>query len=499
MFPRNVLIVFVVVMLELGAIYLYASSTDIDGPEGALRIFTRGTFYHHTSAAFVQRKDKQGSRKLHILGPNKTPPTMTSMCTSSKNKTQGYLLAVEYDQQLVGSFHGFSRLSKIASLLNLSTVEPYVQGTRTRGAPNLYAGDPQELVKMGMLYDLHHLQDTLNSCCALNKLVSFETLMQKVHQDIVFVCVFDTDTILFKTIFGNRPNKTIIEIDYRNFNAGLLRNFYVLNEWIFHISNQQTSKLGLSRVIAMDARPLHPLPLTDITEVLGSVVHEEVAKSGSVTVVLDKWRNIHSIRDSNFFYYVPGFTWESGCGIMSVQHSEAVMNAAGQFRQSLNQTHPVVGVHVRGERLLTEFQGNTSHYIHCLQELKNVLYGLTNSGKVAHESVHVFHDLGDFGSLSCTLKYCVLGRHQFLSQLKGLGFPVVSFDPTTLDSAPVNRGFAAFVEREYLTHVDILVTVGRGGFQNSIVDRFLKVAGGNTDNLHRICNSRHTPKKLIEP
>ena len=48
---------------------------------------------------------------------------------------------------------------------------------------------------------------------------------------------------------------------------------------------------------------------------------------------------------------------------------------------------------------------------------------------------------------------------------------------------------AAFVDREYLTRVDVLVTVGRGEYQQNIVERFLDRSGGKQDNLHRICNN----------
>ena len=56
-----------------------------------------------------------------------------------------------------------------------------------------------------------------------------------------------------------------------------------------------------------------------------------------------------------------------------------------------------------------------------------------------------------------------------------------------LTSTPMNSAFASFVEQEYLAHVDILVTLGNGGFQSSIIDQFLINSNGNRANLHRIC------------
>ena len=99
----------------------------------------------------------------------------------------------------------------------------------------------------------------------------------------------------------------------------------------------------------------------------------------------------------------------------------------------------------------------------------------------------MFHDLGRYGSESCS-KECKKGRTKLLSKMEQLKFRVVHFDPSTFKSFPNSGIFASFVEREYLSHVQVLVTVGQGGFQQSIVNRFLKYSRGYDEHLHyRIC------------
>ena len=406
-----------------------------------------------------------------------------------RNRSQGHLLAVEYDQQLSGGLKGFSQLSKIASLLNLSTVEPYIHDTGIRGVPELVLRS-QTPVHLTELYDVHDLQSTLKSCCALTRLVSFRNMLKNTSPHVIFVVVFYSMDSYFKMLFGRNPNThKIVEV---RLNYGAIHhNFYIFERWVSHVFRElkvkQPIKFDISRVVAVDARPLHPLHLSTITSELGSIIREEVEKSGPTTVVLDKWRGISSTGNSSFFYYVPEFSWDTNCGlhVRSIQHSEAVVKAARQFSQTLSGAGPVIGVHIRGERLLTESKGNVSYCTHCLQQLKELLQQLAISRNVTHESIHVFHDLGDYGSKSCTLKFCVEGRHSFVSQVKGLGFSIISYDPAFFDSVPVSSAFAAFVEREYLSHVDVLVTVGRGGFQQSIVERFK-----NNSNVHRICHKQ---------
>ena len=99
----------------------------------------------------------------------------------------------------------------------------------------------------------------------------------------------------------------------------------------------------------------------------------------------------------------------------------------------------------------------------------------------------MIHDLGSYGTKSCNYGHCVNGRSQLLSRIKSLGYRVISYDPTKFKSFPDNPGFASFVEREFLSNVDILVTLGGGGFQHSIILRFMKNSKSYKDNLYRMC------------
>lgn len=522
--PRNLLtkvVIFVAIALVLEAVSLYHSS---DVPDFLQPFFvgptTQTDSVNAKTSILIRRECKRGECKQSDLkGTVDHEPTNTSAASrnrtvvaapttaklhnfsapstrdpiNERSTTQGYLLAVQYEQQLSGGFNSFAQLSKIASLLNLSTVEPYIYGTSIQGAPEIQFGQlrSQLPVQLTELYERHHLQSTLKSCCALTRLVRFKDMLENTaHHNIIFVVVFTSKNNLFDMFFGRNPNKHKIIEKHLNENYGAVHYTYnILERWVSHISRKlkvkQLIQLKLSRIVAVDARPLHPLHLSTVTSVLGSIIHEEVEKYGSTTVVLDKWRGIHSTGNSSFFSYIPEFSWDNNCGLNSIQHSEAVVKAAHQFSQTLSGTRPVIGVHIRGERLLTESKGNVSYYTDCLQQLSELLHQLAISRNVSHESIHVFHDLGNYGSLSCTLKFCVEGRRHFLSQVMKLGFPNISYDPVLSNSVLVSSGFAAFVEREYLSHVDVLVTVGRGGFQQSIVERFK-----NNSNVHRICQKR---------
>ena len=173
------------------------------------------------------------------------------------------------------------------------------------------------------------------------------------------------------------------------------------------------------------------------------------------------------------------------CGVRLIRHSKVVIEAARTFSQSLNQTRPVIGVHIRGERLLLATKGKFSH---CFHQLTDRLKKLTKNRKIPNERVNVFHDLGSYGTNTCSRHGpCIKERSELLSQINSLSYPVNSYDPTKFKSFPFSQAFASFVEREYLVNVDILVTIGGGTFQQSIIERFLKKSGHDKDKLHKIC------------
>ena len=58
----------------------------------------------------------------------------------------------------------------------------------------------------------------------------------------------------------------------------------------------------------------------------------------------------------------------------------------------------------------------------------------------------------------------------------------VSFDPSSFHPTSLQATFASFVENEYMSGVDVLVTVGRSQYQDNIVKRFLKKS--EWKNLH---------------
>ena len=80
-----------------------------------------------------------------------------------------------------------------------------------------------------------------------------------------------------------------------------------LNKWAASVakeSNLPFDAFKINHVFVVDARPKVALPIPTIKGVLGSAIHDQISKRGSVTVLFDNWRAIHIRPDSGYFYYV---------------------------------------------------------------------------------------------------------------------------------------------------------------------------------------------------
>ena len=394
---------------------------------------------------------------------------------------QGFLLTLYYEQQTTAAFIAYIQLAKIAGLLNLSSVEPFVHETSLVGGAS-YTN--RQALKMSSLYNVTNMKNAINTC-ANTKLKSFEDFVNNASQHFVLV-FFLTSVNLQQQRFLNGSNIVVFDGFRQDVHTYISPVLQTLNSWS-HSYDNTSRKFNCSKVVFLDAHKKHRLPLNEIVDVLGSTVREQVTMFGSATVVLKSWRGIHSVPDSSFFSYVPGFTMNGCSDTHTIEHSQLVISAADHFVKHFNLTEPAVGVHIRGERLLRDSNWNIEYAVDCLQQLHNFLHNRSVDNNSFPENVYVFHDLGQYGSVSCSYNQnCVNGQYILLAKIKQLRLRVVEYDPSIFKSFPNSKAFASFVEREYLSHVQVLVTVGRGGFQLSIVRRYSK---GNEKHVNTICPS----------
>ena len=423
-----------------------------------------------------REKNRESRKKEKIPSSNITP-------------FHSYILPVYIAQQTMGALYGLADLATLGSLLNLSSVEPYVRTSNLVGVPTVGT----EVVKLDSLYDFEMIRTFFKSCSPRNdqELLTFETFLETASRDVVLVIVVTSQGQYNSTFAGSK--RSIIEINEDD--KWTMPTLMRLNNWAAYVSKEsgiKTAIFRVRRVFVMDARPMKALPLPEIVDVFGSAVRQQISKSGSVTMLLNEWRAVHSKADNSFYHYIPGFR-RICTSVDEVDHSQTVISASQAFSQHLNDSgnEAIIGVHIRGEKLLWKYQAK---FVTCFNQLDNLLHNLKS--RVSIRQVRLIHDFGKYGTNDCK-GMCKKYRSQYLSEIKKHNYQIVYFDLDKFPSFPHHSAFASYVEREYLSRVDVLITIGYGEFHNSIVARFLNRSSRNKDNLYKLCSKNIPANEVV--
>ena len=136
---------------------------------GARSTFS-GSIHHNTAQSFSPYDAQTGWKEYNES-------------EVGNGSTLGFLLPVVVEQQLMGGMAGYFRLVKVASLLNLSIVEPYYQNTGLTGAPIVSKAQP--VLKLGSMYDLKEIKKVQVPN------TNFEYFLERASRQVLFVTLTD--------------------------------------------------------------------------------------------------------------------------------------------------------------------------------------------------------------------------------------------------------------------------------------------------------------------
>ena len=405
----------------------------------------------------------------------------------NEGSTRGYLLVTKYEQQLMNSIVSFYHVANITALLNLSSVEPFITPLgQLTGAPGTKGFSAQFTVRLSHFFAMENFKSSLNICCSGNNLVTFESFVQKASRDVVVVIIMPSLGPGSKRLLNGEKFAVVDNVE-----EAYLNNLNSWVKWGAKAKSWNSTLFRVSRMVLIDARPQSPdpFPLGELIKELDTVVSQQVAKYGSATFVINNFRDIQMMNaPSGFFYSLPpGSILQRTCSTLdNTAYTQSVVCAARQFRESLSGTRPVIGIHIRGEKLLLGYNGSHSQHMKCLNELKRFVDSDVIPVNVSHGDINLFHDLDKHASITCGgYGYCKNGRKEWVAGVEKLGYRIVQYDPSKFRPAWYKNIFAALVVIEYLSNVDYLVTVGKGQYQDTIVSRFIKNRGETL--YHRIC------------
>ena len=406
--------------------------------------------------------------------------------------TSGYIMIIAFYEQLESAVWDIYQILCLAVKWNMKLVEPFLKDTHF-GVPQ---PKPREtLVRFGDLYNMTAVNDQLRECLHSNypPIASYEEFATQSYAGVWLLDIMRVNVPECSTMTKQRQENRLIE---RRINA--------LSSKVLHSKINQT--VHISKVLCVDARkvinfrdlpyslgipiPKPHIPDTSLDEEAEVTKSKQLHTQQPVGILFRHWSGIRNKRDK-FYYHDPDFQTPSCPLIHTLEHSEMVKTAAQLLFTHFNLHRPLLGLHIRLERLIiTEKPGAIQE---CAGKLMRTLKALKLKYSLKDGQVLAFRDYGMLGSQTCKKKNCtgIAAQLQLDAQLKALGVQLADYDPTVL-RIPNHIGLASTVEKELISTSDYLLTVGWGSFQRSVRDRILKNhPEDGTERLYSLCSQTH--------
>ena len=202
--------------------------------------------------------------------------------------------------------------------------------------------------------------------------------------------------------------------------------------------------------------------------------HIRKSERNEVSIVFISWqgRFTHPFVDSDVKNYI------NKCCLPFSQplHSDFVMNTAKLYVDSLGfRGAPYLSVHVRFEKLylyVTHLGKSVDAYLDCcVRRLNSLLSAVTSNLNISKSNVLLHWDYSPYGSLSgCSIWWCGHVTNTCLKRIKAIPS---YFEPMKF-GVPINHGLISLVEMDALLGGKVLVTVGDGSYQTTLIETFIQ-------------------------
>ena len=162
------------------------------------------------------------------------------------------------------------------------------------------------------------------------------------------------------------------------------------------------------------------------------------------------------------------------CTERPIPHTKETINIARRYLKMLNKLKPLIGIHLRSERLSNRFKSSG-----CLEGLLNsaisqIIKKWTN-GMWKRSSRHILliSDSNPRGSDTCKAGRCIrLASNVGIILNNQWAIRTTTFVPE-LTGSPDHNGYVSIVEMNMLILCDYLIIVGHGNFQEQLAGSFL--------------------------
>ena len=439
-----------------------------------------------------------------------TPITENNEKTASANLSSlGYLVILNIPEQLTAATEDFIQLYMVNQRhWKLGMIEPYVLGSTLSFVPPAVK-DFWSLPLLTKYLNRRYLIRNLQSCFHSDdvKLESFPKFLINAARDFVIVN--------FVTHHNPRQpmniTKNISECDYMDINKIQSRLNYHLHKVRHKAMSRHGTKYKFVGVhsLCVKAMPQTPFSMLQVVEYIKKwkeTTGDSVLQFPHFTIVIPEWRGVHS-NANNHYYCDPSYTYKNltgPCNLKAVPSTSYITRTTNNVIKTLSLPGPIIAVHVRTEKVASaELDGKVVGYIdRCLKQFSSILETVIRIRNVSREHVVFIHDGGRYGSSSMWESRRKASNY-IIANIRSLGIRNVQYSPEKrANNATVDRALAQFVDRELLVSADVLITVGFGGFQQSVIEQFKnrkKRKLGRKGEFYRVCTGPSMMDVLPSP
>lgn len=397
-------------------------------------------------------------------------PVTSRREVSSRYKTRdvpekGYLAILKIPEQFSAAVLAFLQLYTInQQYWKLEMIEPYVLGSRLAFVPPT-TEDFRTLPLISKYLNRSHMLRDIQTCFQSND-VDFSTFSD-------FLLKAPTDFVVLQ--FVMTPRETQGQFYKCDFNLREIEN--LLNSHLKIMKNAGLTRRGRKftgiKSLCVSATHEGSFSMKDAAENITQWMlnnHTDV-----FSLVVPEWRSAVSIK-TKYYYYDPKISvMARRCALRTTPYTGYVMKAVQNMTENLSLGRPLIGIHVRSERVAQqEVQLQKSGFIdECVKNLTTLIQTLKKEHSVSERNIIFVHDAGAYGSKTMG-KELRTASNDIISKIERLGIRNAQYIPTSSEASSMSQ----FVELEFLASADILVTVGFGGFQKRLIARFENYQGG---------------------
>ncbi len=410
---------------------------------------------------------------------------------------RGYLVVLNFPEQLTAATDDLIQLYTFNQKhLKLRMIEPYVLGSHLKTVPPV-SEDFRSLPLISAFLNRTAMLTILKRCFHSDHVDWHpfpDFLINAARQFVVVTFVTAKATMLNGNISTCSSNMEHIE--------------YVLNYHLKKVSNRALSKHGVNYTfrgvhsLCVKAIPGEPFSMKDVVRFIRTWMTNtshgtKEPFSPQFSVVIPEWRAVKNTEDL-FYYYDPSYIGRNmtgSCQLRSLAHTPYVTEAAKSMFQRLSLSRPFIAVHVRSERISEqELKRHRTDFINsCISNFSKILQVVMKVHNISLENVVFVHDGSQHGSDSMGSQKSQKrsASNYIISRIKAIGIKNVQYksqnSPNNVNSSATESALAQFVEKEFLVSADVLIALGYGGFQGSLIRRFkAKSSGGN--NWYKLCS-----------